>query len=1006
MAPSPIPPSPDSPEPPFVSEVPPTVAPSAAASEGGAGSLGRMVLAEAGRRLVLSPSLVDRLAGELTARLPSPRRQELAAPQSADRLREENVQLLMAFRQALTAIPREMLPEAAASWTLQSPLQPGADGAALVKKTLLTLEARLGESQLKQLAAGALSAQESRGSKGTALPLDWNGLRLRLLAAAENDLTPRGHLIFAAHLLGRLTGLLQERGGSPAEVRQTAEDLFHDLRERFAAERQTLLMGRFQDGMNQVADVLLGLQNLVEDIRHQAEERESAAAVAAAREPLNTALEQARQHNAGLFAWLKEAGILLPPGVRESLKAVIGLVRELTSLGGRLDDPKAFQEFSNKIKTARRMAQAVSSEFRRVRRKAAVILRKAAARLGEGPGTPPPQRLRDHAQQPLIEAARDLIWSLRDLSYDLEIHDLGHDPELIRLAAAARDEGGREAVFARVEAAVAAQPFFLPTFRRAGKELLDAAHAIARHAPAQLIAQREENHPLWGLVADLADGHERLSLLLEGEERLRLDDLPETVSQLFRRLGEANPGRVSAFGVTAALKRERQCREGELRLSVAERLDNLTLPLRDLVRGSFFLEGNAPGLLEARHQGMQALGVTLDPEPGRSGHCLVELTAAPLAQLFLPCDSRRGRSRSVLERRLREGPVAGLLPREALTGLRLSGAMEGLGGAESAREREERARRMVHRSGLVGDVLGLHPQWETLLASDEALLLNEELRPLFAGASGEGFLQRIVHHEEYLELERLGEAERLEEARLLLSALTSPDGLHHFRAVLVNGACLLAKPPLAARIRRETRRFVERQRDFLEMLGAAELTELLRPLPPLREGGAFQALSQGLESLPPWQQALCVLQWRHRGLLNPEGTAELVRERFSDPQALIVAWPTLVEALVEDYVWEKKQPPQSEESRNARWLLAALGLEGRADAVDQVWLRLPGWRELAARLQGLRLEADAPWWERLAFRLQGGEKRLRRFQDEVRGGALALRQAGLSREAARLERLP
>lgn len=965
-----------------------------------------LVLNTVQQRFNIPRELRQHLEDDLRARIAQPKKNELSVAIAAERMQKENQQMLDAFRMAVEAVPKNHLPPTVQNWlTTDQPLDQG------LGAVVHELEARLGDSQLSQVYAGTITFFDPRAHRDQILPINWDGLRLRILAAGEGDLTPRGHLNYYCRCTARVVEMLVAKGYNQASLRQIMTETVAAARRNLVAERQAAVTGRLHKAMNEMADALRIIQKLCGDVLRNVQ-----AAAAGENEALETPLTQtmvsfrARHKKlAETLTHVEEAGIQLPGGLRERLRQLIEAARliGMTQPAEFIRNPGKIQDFLQKIEQVKKRARAISFEFRRIRRKTMALLRRAASQVGRNLEAVQPGRFHDQQRRPLIDAARDLVWCLQDIGHAVEMQEGWSQPQLMRVKAAVLDRKRNQPVIEAMEEVlpVAANSADLVEFRLAGKKLLDISHRILEPVPVKEIDDNEDD-PVWASVADLSDAHHRFSTLLEGEELIRLAEMPEVMTHLHRALGAGMPSRVITVQVTPALEREKRCQGGELRLSVAQRLENLGKPLSDLIRVGLDARGDAPELREIRAalgRAMRCLGVTHQREGESGQNYLVELTITPLAHLFEPQDPRLGRSRSTLEKRLRLMPVPGVLPPAVLFGARQNRSLDDLGNQEVAQERKERVLQLVNRSGLIGEVLGLHPLWETLQESDESQLLASEMRPYFAGDAGQGFLTRVVNNnDEYRDMNRVGEEERTQEAALLLEALVSPNGFAGLRETLTAAAAWLAGPALAREIQAQPRAFLLNQREFLTDLGVENPEEQLRAPELYKSPEALTPFHELLAPLSPREWELCLLQLFHRHFLSLPMLVAMIQGHFTSPDEFREQAPTLTRELTSRYLWLSQSRQGQGEREVLRRYLEVLEMAAVADQLDAGLALMPGIRVKIQELNALK-RGDLPGAWRFFSRIwRTFSTYPERLEGEIHDDLRHLRELGLPREAAML----
>lgn len=962
------------------------------------------VLEQMQKRFNISPEWRREMERRIADKVPRPRRAEAEEALPKERLEKENVAFLAAFRLALDAVPKNYFTTPVPPWFPDGPVPEGESLEKTLRELLKQMETRLGETHLGQVYRGVVNGLESKYQQGQVLPVNWPGLRFRLILAALGDLTPRSHLNFFCNFASRVVEDMSQRGFHRLELFHVAELAIRHACTDFDAQRKAMAASRFQGAIHELSDALRGIQDLAQEIMENV-----STAMTVQREgetdPLTSTMASVQEKNrqaAETLRDVEEAGIPLPAGLRERMKRMITQARDVGATALGVDKPNEIRIMLGKVKEIRKQSQAMASEFRRIRRKSVILLRRTSARFGRELEGMKPQRVRDLKWEGMLEAAREMIWAVQDAGYALELQDVGHHPGLMRVKAATMDHRTLDDVLGEMERVVQGQERSIARFRHAGRRLLSTAFGILQHVP-QAEVDKNDGEGVWATVADLAEAFDRFSMVMEGEERLQLAELPEVLKDLSGALGAADPKRVLAVGVTAALEREKQCQSGELRLSVAQRLDNLQTPLKEMLKVSLDVRSPGSSLWQSQVRAMETLGVTREVEKERGRNYLVEVTVVPLGQMFEPHDPTRGRTRSELERRLQTMPVAGVLPRAILFGARQTHSLEDLGSSDSAREREERVRALVNRSGLIGEVLGLHPLWHKILDSDETRILMEEMRPLFASRAGEGFLSRIVNNnEEYLDCDRVDEGERLEEAGMLRELLIDPLGMEDYSRVLVAGAGLLTLEPLSSAIGKEVHAFLTRQREYFFELGVEDPGEYLRP-PEAWDEGLIQQFWGLLDPLSPRKQELCLLQWNHRKLLMGAVLVALLKARPGG-MALAETWPMLKQELLDRYQWLVRAGGMPGERVLARARLEELGLTHEVEVLDQGVPELEAVWEKVRRLKMLRSEQELGLGGKVSAMFRSLANVVPRLEAEVRSDFKRLQWLGLKREVRLLER--
>ncbi|MBF0612254.1 MAG: hypothetical protein HQL55_14120, partial [Magnetococcales bacterium] len=570
------------------------------------------LLEQLAKQLNLNHDLLQQLEASVLTRIVAPRRSEIQGHLHGDRLRQENRDMVIALRTALGSVPRQLLDDAVLRWresqimlTMQA-----------MREVLLRLELRLGDNQLGQVYTGCVNLLDRAVIKSQAIPINWEGFRYRLIFAAGDDLTPRGHLNYFCNCAAKVMEALLHRGYEQKILRNLLEASIQQGVELVAIHRQEYFSRQIQGAVHEMGDALSNIMRVVEEVI-----KNVAAAVTIEgerKERLVHGINGFRTRRAKLIrnlAQVESSGVPLPTGLRERLQEVVVLAKDLLSNRDTLaDHPERFVSLAQGIKHIKRKAQAVSFEFRRVRRKSEALLRRNLIQLGGEEAEDALGSIEGHQQRVLVEAAQALIWSYQDASYALELHNLAQQVELMRMKAAMLDEKVSSGVIGQLEATLRRNPFDVFRFRMAGKRMLAMVMDVLRPVPINLIASHEEEE-IWAAVADLSDAYQRFSRLIEGEEAERLEELPEVLQELQQSVGRIRQDKVLTIPITPALDREKKCQNGELRLSIAERLDNLNAPLRDLVRVSLTIGRGDSHFLVARQRAMHTLGVTRDSEP-------------------------------------------------------------------------------------------------------------------------------------------------------------------------------------------------------------------------------------------------------------------------------------------------------------------------------------------------------------------------------------------------------
>lgn len=959
------------------------------------------LMGQVGKQLNLGEAVVRQVQADALARIVMPRRSEIFAPIQVERLQQENRDMLAAFRSALNAVPRQLLDESILRWRDNGE----AHGSQPLREVLHRLESRLNDLQMSQIYSGCVNFLDRNYYKSQTIPVTWDGFRFRLLFAAAGDITPRGHLNYFCNYSARVIELLTGRGYDQKYLRGIVESAIQNGGEYVRVQRQDHFSRQIQDAVHEMGDSLQNILRVVEEVVRNVSA--AATVVGESKERLIHSLNSYRTRRAKLIRNLTQvesSGLPLPDGLRERLQEVVGFARELLSNRDTLaDHPERLTALAQRIKILRRKAQAISFEFRRVRRKSETLLRRMAGRPDTAPEELEPGTILHREQRQLAEAANALIWSYQDTAYAMALQDALPQPELMRVKAAMLDEKTAATVIGQLEANLRRKPFDVFRFRMAGKKMLSMVLAVLQPVPPAEIAQKAEEDGLWATLADLSDAHQRFALLVEGDEAERLKALPGVIRDLQSTLGQVRQDKVLSIAITPALDREKRVQEGRLRLSMAERLENLQTPLQELLRVSLRLTGGDMAFALARQRAMHTLGVTRDAEPQRGSNYLAELTVVPQARQFLPCDPRYGRGASELERRLQRGPIPGLLPDAMLYGIRQENSLQNLGRREEALEREERARRLVNRSGLLGVEMGLHPLWDEITDSDESQMLAVEMRPLFSGDAGQGFLSRIISDNlEYMACVRLDDDEKMAEANLLLEALTHRNGFSPVQETIFAAARLLAGEELAAQLG-DRRFFLLNQRRLLGQLGVEDLLEFLRPESEFVAPGLLGDLDGLLDGLDGREQELVLLQLYHRRFLQADLLTRWLQIRYSSPDVLVAQAPGLVSELLERYHWLLRNPGHSGEIETMATVLEALEMEHARQAVEEGVARLARVRGMVARYRVLMADRDMTLTGRLLTFIRGQEVQLRRLARELAEEMERLNWLGLAREARLLK---
>lgn len=949
----------------------------------------------------ISDSDLKPLAAELESRIAPPRRSETAAPLPVDRLRRENVNLLKAFRKVLESMPRIFLPEGVLGWVERSNALDDEQLASQLRDVLQHLESRLGDNQLSQIYAGTITFFDQKMQRNQALPINWEGMRFRLLAAAQEDLTPRGHLNYFCSYAAKTIELFADRGVNRSEMRRIVEEVMQQAQEHLRIELQASVVARFHQAINELTDSLRVIHQLILGLLRQVRAAMAGKPTEAV-DTLTRTLTGLDGKNAKLtdmMRQLSDVGVPLPPGLETRLRTLVENSRQLTHFEQYLENPRKIQEFLQRVEEVKRQARGVGLEIRRLRRQTLQKLQRIAPQLSRAQDEVPLQRVCEHPRRLLMDAARELLWSIQDLDWTLDQRGEGpSSPELAKLKGLAKDLANDHPASQELATLIGAAHLDPIAFRLASKRVLEATMRVIQVPPPVSTVDQPETDLLEGL-SDLAESHRRLSMVVEGEDHRKLEELPAVLTDLHRELGVTDPGRVIQVNITAALEREAKCRRGVIHLSVAARLDNLYKPLRELFKATLDRRHPSQELWNVRNRAMQAMEVTEEADQERSRNDLAELTIIPLVRLFVPCDPRYGRSRSDLEKRLQQGPVAGVLPSAVLFGTRRPNSLEDLGNPELSRQLHLRAKLLTNRSGLVGEVLGLHPWWPTILASDEAKTLAAELRLLLVGSSGVGLVGRILYNnEEYHELERLDQDEKENEASLLLEAIQSPDSFMGLQNVLFEGACWLANRELEVELRKNRQPFLFNQLELLRTLNVEDPLELTKPATIATNPQWLATGWELLGTLDLRQQELCLLQWLHRRLLSPLLLTPLLKSRFPETSDLTEAMPDLVQELHARYVWLLQNPGRNSERKGWRQLLSDLGYGDGALATENGLVLQGEIREKLSFLKTLSMNRPKGVVGAIQAFFRGTNRYALKLEQEIRSRLEQLRDLGMKRE--------